>query len=58
MGILYLKPLLRRPIRTGPLLFPGDVQSDIPYAWCRECGREVFVWGQEICSECGKGGAT
>ena len=57
MGILYLRPPDRRPIRTGPPLFPGDVQSAIPCAWCRECGKEVFVWGEEICPGCEKGGA-
>ena len=34
MGILYLKPPRQRPIRTSPPLFPGDVQSAIPQAWC------------------------
>lgn len=57
MGILYLSPLKRRPIRTGPPLFPGDQQRAIPYAWCRECGKEVFMWGEELCPDCVKGGA-
>lgn len=57
MGILYLRPYKRRPIRTGPPLFPGDHQSAIPYAWCRECGKEVFIWGEELCPDCVKGGA-
>ncbi|MBR5022656.1 MAG: hypothetical protein IKY18_05605 [Oscillospiraceae bacterium] len=55
MGILYLRPSKRRPIRTGPPLFPGDMQSALPCAWCRECGKEVFVWGEELCPGC-KGG--
>ena len=54
MGILYLRPPYRRPIRTSPPLFPGD---EIPYAWCRGCGKEVFVWGEEFCPQCVKGGA-
>lgn len=57
MGILYLKPPRRRPIRTGPPLFPGDLQGDIPPGWCRECGKEVFLRGEELCPGCEKGGA-
>ena len=56
MGILYLKPPRQRPIRTSPPLFPGDVQSAIPQAWCRECGKEVFVECEEFCPGC-KGGS-
>ena len=57
MQILYLKPPLRRPIRTGPPLFPEDAQSALPRAWCRECGKEVFFGDEDICPGCEKGGA-
>ena len=53
---LYLRPNRRRPVRMVLLATMGDVQGDIPAAWCENCGAEVFAWGEALCSRCKKEG--
>ena len=54
MCVLYWTPPGRRPIWTG-LRWPfEDVQGAIPRAWCRRCGKEVFLPGREFCPNCEK----
>jgi len=54
MRVLYLKPPLRRPICLTRPLFADDRQGAVPRAWCRECGREVFEPGRQLCPACEK----
>jgi hypothetical protein len=44
----------RRPIRLQPYKAGEDLQNQAPAGWCSLCGREVYDWGKEICTECEK----
>lgn len=52
--IFYLKTHRRRPVQLGQSLDPLDEQEAIPRWWCRICGREIYVSGQELCAGCAK----
>ena len=53
---IYLKSHRRRPVRMAFWATMGDVQGDIPAAWCENCGAEVFAWDETLCSRCKKEG--
>ena len=50
--LIYCKDHKRRPIRLGAQPVFRDIQGQIPYGWCPDCGREVFEPDQERCVEC------
>lgn len=54
MCVLYMRPPSRRPVRIGLRIGLRDIQGEIPRAWCRSCGAEVFYGGADQCPRCGK----
>ena len=54
MQIHYLKSSQRRPIRLGRPSMGEDLQGTVPPAWCRGCGKEVFLRDKEFCPACEK----
>ena len=53
MCVLYLR-LPRRPVWRGTGWGLWDVQGALPRSWCVRCGKEVFLWGRELCPACEK----
>lgn len=49
---IYLRGKSRRPVRLTPYKAGKDMQDQVPSGWCNLCGREVYEWGSDICTEC------
>lgn len=50
--IIYLKSKKRMPIALRPVLYPRDVQQDIPANWCTVCRREIYDPEETLCRRC------
>ena len=53
MDLPNRKPVVR-PVWTGLRLMFWDTQGEIPFAWCRNCGGEVFRRNADLCFHCVK----
>ena len=40
------------PIALIPVIYPRDVQQDIPANWCAVCRREVYAPDETLCRRC------
>ena len=49
IGTIKRTVLLRRP------WWPVDEQALPPFAWCDQCGAEVYAAGQRRCRKCMQG---
>lgn len=51
-GIVYLKTGRRMPVQMGSVIYPRDVQQDIPQGWCPVCRRELYAADEKLCRRC------
>lgn len=51
-GVVYLKSKKQMPIALKPVIYPRDIQQDLPVNWCEGCRREIYEPDETLCRRC------